>query len=137
VRDGVVEVVVVGLGAAAGGRAGAGAGADQVLEFAAGDVAVFGVAVLAGLLGDRGEREVQAAQEPGERGGTVWGAAGGRRRDPLGVGAAGAGVRGGGAAGGQEGCAQACAGMGGGGVQEAAGVAGVGQSPAADLAGRG
>jgi hypothetical protein len=141
VGEGVVEVVVVRMGAAAGGGAGGGAGAHQVPELSAGDVAVFGVAVVAAALGDRGDGDVQVAQEVRERGGlllvrAVPGSAAMRRRYP-GVGAAGAAVRGGGAVGGQEGGAPAGAGMGGGGLQQAAGVVVVGQSPAAGFAGGG
>ena len=72
VGDGVVEVVVVRVGAAAGGGAGRGAGPDQMAELAAGDVAVFRVAVVAGALGDRGDGDVQAAQELGERRGLLF-----------------------------------------------------------------
>ena len=66
VGDGVVEVAVDGLGAAAGGGAGGGAGADQVLQLPAGGVAVLGVPVVAGPPGDGLGDGVQGAQEVGE-----------------------------------------------------------------------
>src|ERR1700733_8320354 len=69
VGEGVVEVAEHGLGAAAGGGAAGGAGADQVFEFAAGGVAVFAAGVVAAAFGDRGEGDVEVAQEFGERGG--------------------------------------------------------------------
>jgi hypothetical protein len=49
---GVILVAVDGLGVAAGGVARGGACSQEVLEFAAGRVAVFGVAVVALALGD-------------------------------------------------------------------------------------
>ena len=63
VRDCVVDIAVDGLGVA--GRCGAGlaAGAEQVLELAAGDVAVFCVGVVAGVPGDGFQSDVQAAEE--------------------------------------------------------------------------
>src|SRR6185437_5495081 len=66
VRDGVVEVAVLGLGVAAGGVAGDGAGADQVGELAAGRVAGLGGGVVAARLGDGVRDDVQAAEERGE-----------------------------------------------------------------------
>ena len=127
--EGVVEVAVDGLGAAAGRGVPGGAGADQLFELAAGGVAVFAAGVVATAFGDRGEGDVQFLQEAGERGGlpgvgTGSGGAGDRRRDP-GVGAAGAAVRGGGAVGGEQGDAPAGAGVLGGGLEQAAGVVGV------------
>ena len=84
VGGGVVEVGVDGLGLAAGGGAGGGAGADQVLELAARGVAVLGVAVVAGALGDRLEGDVQGAQEVGELRGLR-----GRRGGPVAAGGGG------------------------------------------------
>ena len=141
VGEGVVEVAVHGLGAAAGCGALRGAGPDQVPEFPAGGVAVFLAGMVAGLVGDGGERDVQFPQEVRERRGlplvrAVPGSAAVWRRDP-GVLAAGAAVCDRGAVGSEEGEAPAGAGMGGGGLQQAAGVAGVGQSPAAGPAGGG
>ena len=63
---GVVEVAGGGLDGAAGCGAAGGAGADQVLERAAGGVAVLAVPVIARSLGDRGEGDVQRAQQPGQ-----------------------------------------------------------------------
>src|ERR1700735_323992 len=54
VGDGVVEVAVDGLGAAAGGVAGRGPGADHVFEFAAGGVAALGLSMVAGAPGGGG-----------------------------------------------------------------------------------
>ena len=144
-----------GLGAAARCGAGRGARTNQVLQLAAGGVAVFGAAVVARSPGDRGEGDVQVAQEVGERGGLPGVGARSactcgplrrpsrcrwpvvpRRRDPR-VLAAGAAVRDRGAVGPEEGEAPAGAGMHGGGLQQAAGVVGVGQAPAAGLAGGG
>ena len=87
VGEGVVEVAERGVGAAAGCGAAGGAGADQVFEVAAGGVAVFAAGVVAAAFGDRGEGEIQPAQEFGERDGlpgvgTGSGGAGDRRRDP-------------------------------------------------------
>jgi hypothetical protein len=84
VGEGVVEVAVQGLGAAAGGVAGDGAGADDVFEFAAGGVAVLGPAVVAGVLGDGVEGDVEGADQVPETGELVGvgrgGVAGLRRR---------------------------------------------------------
>src|SRR6516164_8052488 len=84
--EGVVQVAVHGLGAAPGRGAPRGAGTDEVLEFPAGGVAVFAAGVVAGPLGDRGEGDVEAAEEVGEGGGLPWvgsvAAVGFRRRDP-------------------------------------------------------
>ncbi len=66
VWDDMVEVAVHGLGAAAAGGATRGAGADQVLERAGGGVAVLGIPVVAGPLGDGPGDGVQGAQEVGE-----------------------------------------------------------------------
>jgi hypothetical protein len=82
VGDGVVEVAVDGLGVAAGGVAGRGPGAEQVLEFPAGGVVVFGVMVVALAAGDGLGGEVELGEkvlEPGPLGGVdgftcVWGA---------------------------------------------------------------
>ena len=63
VGDGVVEVAVDGLGVAGGGGAGLVAGADQVLELAAGDVAGFGGAVVAGVPCDGFGRDVQPLEQ--------------------------------------------------------------------------
>src|ERR1700733_9526120 len=52
-----------------GGGAGRGTGPDQVLELAAGRVPVFGAGVVARSLGDRGEGDVEVAQQCRERGG--------------------------------------------------------------------
>ena len=74
---GVVQVATRGAAAAARRGAGRVAGLDQVLEFAAGPVAVLGPGVLARSADDRGEfpdvQEVQqAAQGQGrEKGGSV------------------------------------------------------------------
>jgi hypothetical protein len=65
--DDVVLVGAGGLAAAAGGSTGLGAGADDVLQFAAGHVAEFGVAVIARAPGDwsdRGGGDAQAGEEP-------------------------------------------------------------------------
>ena len=59
----MVLVAVDGLGVAAGGVAGRGAGAEQVLELAAGDVAVFGVPVVARIPGDGFQGDVQPLEE--------------------------------------------------------------------------
>src|ERR1700733_12488133 len=63
VRGGVVQVRVDGLGLAAGCGAGVGAGADQVLELAARGVALLGVPMVAGSLGDWLDSEMQGAHE--------------------------------------------------------------------------
>src|SRR6516164_7276679 len=63
VGQAVVQVAEAGLGAAAGRRAAGGAGPDQVAEQPAGRVAVFLVLVVAGVLGDRVEGEVEPAQQ--------------------------------------------------------------------------
>ena len=73
VRVGVVQVATRGAAAAARSSAGRVAGPDQVLEFAAGPVAMLGPGVLARSADDRGElpdvQEVQqAAQGHGPRG---------------------------------------------------------------------
>ena len=67
-RPGVVQVGVERLGLAAGGVAGGGAGADEVFEFAAGGVAVLGVPVVAGVLGDGVEDDVEGADQVAEPG---------------------------------------------------------------------
>ena len=77
----VVEVAVDGLGAAAGGVAGCVPGADDVFEFAAGGVAVLGAAVVAGVLGDGVEDDLERLDEVAEPGCLV----GVRRRPVLGV----------------------------------------------------
>jgi hypothetical protein len=75
---GVVLVAVDGLGVATGGVAGLGAGAQEVLEFAAGGVVVFGVPVVAGAAGDEFGGQFQLREElmkPGQLGGVggvVW-----------------------------------------------------------------
>src|SRR6516225_12243850 len=63
VGQGVVQVAEAGLGAAAGRRAADAAGPDQVAEQPTGRVAVFLVLVVAGVLGDRVEGEVEPAQQ--------------------------------------------------------------------------
>ena len=63
VGQGVVQVAEAGLGAAAGRRTADGAGADQVAEQPAGGVAVFLMLMVAGVLGDRVEGEVEPAQQ--------------------------------------------------------------------------
>ena len=68
----MVLVAVDGLGVAAGGVTGRGAGAQEVLEFAAGGVAGFGVAMVALAAGDGLGAELELAEklvEPGELGG--------------------------------------------------------------------
>jgi hypothetical protein len=60
---GVVLVAVDGLGVAAGGVAGGGAGAQEVLELAAGGVAVFGGAVVALAPGDGRGGELELGEE--------------------------------------------------------------------------
>ena len=59
----MILVAVDGLGVAAGGVAGFGAGAQEVLEFAAGGVVVFGVAVVALVPGDGLGGELELAEE--------------------------------------------------------------------------
>ena len=71
IGEGVVEVAVRGVGAAARRRAGRSTRTNQVLELAAGGVPVLSVAVIARSLGDRGERDVEVAHHvrgpvPGE-----------------------------------------------------------------------
>jgi EmrB/QacA subfamily drug resistance transporter len=61
----VIQVAVDGLGGAAGGGARSGTGSDQVLEFAARDVAVLSVMVIAGVLGDGGEGHSHPAKQLG------------------------------------------------------------------------
>ena len=131
VGRGVVEVGVDGLGLAAGGGAGAGAGADQVPELAAGGVAVLGVPVVAGPVGDRLEGDVEAAQRPAScaawrasgrsgGGGWRWGGGGsvpGALRETRDV-ARGAAVGGGGAVGAEDGDAPAGLGVAGGGADD-------------------
>ena len=59
----MVLVAVDRLGVAAGGVAGFGAGAQEVLEFAAGGVVVFGVAVVALAPGDGLGGELELGEE--------------------------------------------------------------------------
>jgi hypothetical protein len=59
----VVLVAVDRLSVAAGGIAGLGAGAEEVLEFAAGGVAVFGLAVVALATGDGVGGELELREE--------------------------------------------------------------------------
>ena len=63
--DGVVEVAVDGTGAATGRGTGRGAGAHKMAENAAGGVPVLAVAVITAPGGDRGERDVEGAQQRG------------------------------------------------------------------------
>ena len=60
---GVILVAVDRWGVAAGGVAGFGAGAQEVLEFAAGGVVVFGVPVVALAAGDGLGGELELAEE--------------------------------------------------------------------------
>jgi hypothetical protein len=62
----VVEVGEDRLGGAAGGVAGRGAGADEVAELPAWGVVIFGVGVVAAVVGDGLEDGIEAAQELGE-----------------------------------------------------------------------
>lgn len=64
-RERVVEVGVDRLGLAARSVARRAAGTDKVPELAARGVLTFGLGVIAGACGDRGEGEVQAANELG------------------------------------------------------------------------
>src|SRR5215831_150090 len=66
VGEAVVQVAEIGLGAAAGRGAAQGAGPDQVLQQPAGGVAVFLVPVIAAVLGDRVQGDVEPAQQLGE-----------------------------------------------------------------------
>ena len=59
----MIQVRVNGLGLTAWSGTGGGAGADQVLELAAGGVAILGVPMVARTFGDRLETEVQGAHE--------------------------------------------------------------------------
>ena len=59
----MVDIAVEGLRVAGGSGAGLGTSAEQILELAAGDVAIFRVPVDASVPGDGLERDVQAAQE--------------------------------------------------------------------------
>lgn len=64
VRDGVVKIGVHSLGGAARRIAGNGACPDQVSQRAARCVAGLRIGVVAMVLGDGPEREIQAAEEP-------------------------------------------------------------------------
>jgi hypothetical protein len=63
VRNGVVDVAVDRLGVAGGRGAQLVAGSDQVLELAAGDVAVLGVPVVARVPRDGFERDIQPSEK--------------------------------------------------------------------------
>src|SRR5215472_1716813 len=131
----MVDLIVDGLGIAAGCGARGGAGPDQVAEFAGGPVAVFPVGMVAGPLGDRGEGDSQLAQQFGQLGllVLVWSGAGGF--GSPGMLSAGAAVRDGLAVFAEDRHAPPGPGVPGGGCDEVAGGVGADEAEAADFGG--